>query len=465
MPRSETEARCGAVFHTCGPIRLPLRARSFSSTMRLTTPVVPWLAYTDFLPVLPASFSGDTTIYVRGWDFGFGENPPAIRLVIFPPDGRSNDGGWSQAAVVRLSSKGEGATPLGSCTIANDRVAVLFRNAAAQHELITFRPSGPGSTVFPGAFTWRTVAASFLDYGTGLGTPSQTGSVLIAPRIGDVAIASSNGTSVRLVLAVEQIYDIDLANNNMLPGLLRLELAGLRFDADFSVIAMTAHLNHPGVGGTSVGAVLRLRPDGSRDAAFGNNGLWVSPLSVNHRGFVCAGEFAGIVAGCVGRRAVLFALDRNSPGGDGLDMTFGAGNGFVEHDLGGPLGRPTASADAAALYLFAQRVRIGSDGSGDGRAVGCRFSISSSAFGILDAGFGNGGSLTVGSDGAALEPKGIALSGSDLYLGGTRQLPGEDCDRVPVVVAMNVVDGDPISDRGFAGFSLHGSIDSPAYSP
>jgi hypothetical protein len=383
--------------------------------------------------------------YQKPWDTL--PNPWSVRLVIVPPDGKPDDARWNNAYVVPLSERGTGAYPLATCRLANGSVAVLIRTETMGHELCIFN----GAVV-----TRRTVANGLLSYGT-LMPPGITGSVIIAPRILDYAVASSNGTHVRFVMSIEEDFDIDLAGNN-LPGLVRLELKTLRFEADAPVLGMTAYLDHPGIGATSVGVILRLRADGTRDATFGANGLWVSPLNPMFRGFLCAGEFGGVLAGAIGHRAVLFGPDRNDPGGNALDFAFGGGNGYAERDLGGPLGQPVAIADAQAIYVYAQRVPAPAD-PGDMRGVGCRFASS----GVPDQGFGAAGVSTVWCDDIVFEPKALAVSGSRLFLSGTRELRGEDCDRSPVVIAMNAANGDPVPDYGFGGFSLHGSIAAPAY--
>ena len=144
----------------------------------------------------------------------------------------------------------------------------------------------------------------------------------------------------------------DLAGTPSLPGLVRVEVASVRFNGGAASIALTADLNHPGVGATSVGAILRIRADGTRDINFGENGIWASPLGVGNRDFVCAGEVPGGLAGCVGRRAVAFAID---PNGTDLDPSF-ADSGVAEHDLGGPLAGPVMAFDASGVTIFAERV-------------------------------------------------------------------------------------------------------------
>jgi hypothetical protein len=389
-------------------------------------------------------------------------NPNAIsvRLVTYAPgDGRPKLG-WDEAAAGKISEAEQFAEPLASCSRADGGVSILIRQRPIEgapgpwaYSLCT-----PGSL---GGVTRQPLDPSLFFDRTGL--VPRSGNLRMAADAGDIVIASTGGKRLRLArigASGNTAHTVDLDNNgNQLPGLQWLEVAGLRFEAGTAIVALTAHLNHPGA--ASMAAVTRLRPDGSRDPGFANAGLWSSPISNVHRDFVCAGEFGGFVAGRVGQRAVVFALDAANSSGDGLDMRFGGGAGFVEHDLGGPLGSTVAVADSDAVYVFAQRASSHSNASADLQTVGCRVTTSSTSFGVVDPGFGTGGTASVYSDGLSFEPTGLVRSGAHLFVGGTRTLHGIDCDRIPVVVASDPATGEPDEDFGFGGLALHAGVQYP----
>jgi hypothetical protein len=234
----------------------------------------------------------------------------------------------------------------------------------------------------------------------------------------------------------------------------------VRFNGGSASIAFTAYLNHPGLGATSVAAILRIFADGTRDVNFGYDGLWVSPLQLGYHGFVCAGETNGVVAGCVERRAVLFAI---GPGVQGLDTSFGV-DGIAEQDLGGPLSDPVTGSDSDGVYVFGQRVPNQADTAGDLRTVGCRFHRVPGSIddGTVDSAWGITGMVTIRCDGAALTPVALTRTGGQLFLGGTRQLQGADCNRIPVVVSLAASNGEPIVTYGAGAFALSGSVCGPA---
>jgi hypothetical protein len=207
--------------------------------------------------------------------------------------------------------------------------------------------------------------------------------------------------------------------------------------------------------------VLQLLADGTRDVTFGENGLWVSSLGIGQRGFICAGEADGFVAGCVDRRAMVFAV---APNGIELDTEFGDG-GVAEHNLGGPVASPVAASDGSHVYLFAQHVSAVGSLASDNLAVGCRFRTvpGASGYGQVDTGWGPAGTVTVHSDGASLTPAAIAIRTSQVFVAGTRQLFGTNCDRIPSVTVLAQSNADPDPNFGAGGFSLHASVRHPAH--
>ena len=82
--------------------------------------------------------------------------------------------------------------------------------------------------------------------------------------------------------------------------------------------------------------LLRADRNGVRDPAFGDQGVWVSPLTNVFRQFVCAGEFAGGLVGVQGRELVAFGDQAGGSGGEALNDPF-ATSGVLQRDLGGTL--------------------------------------------------------------------------------------------------------------------------------
>ena len=425
--------------------------------------------FTTGVHVLP---NGSACLVVGGWSYF---PPPAtpgvddkvrryttVKLVVFPPDGSPQERlRWDGTRIHNVSESQRDGFALASCSTPTGDVAVLLR----QDSVKPFSPNPSEYTmciVSPaGQVQSRDVVSPQWLYDAVNGNPA--GTVRIATDGTDLGIASSWGSRLAVVLlhgAGSTPRSFDLAGTPSLPGLVRVEVASVRFNGGAASIALTAHLNHPGVGATSVGAILRIRADGTRDVNFGENGIWASPLGVGYRDFICAGETAGGLAGCVGRRAVAFAID---PNGIDLDQSF-AGSGVAEHDLGGPLADPVLASDASGMTIFAQRVPRQADRAGDLRTAGCRFQWApgSPNHGAVDGSFGVAGTATVPCDEAPVTPAGIVVSGSQMFVGGTRQIHGADCDRVPVVVALSLPTAQPNVTYGDGGFALLGSVRHPA---
>ena len=233
-----------------------------------------------------------------------------------------------------------------------------------------------------------------------------------------------------------------------LPGLTRLDVSSVRVEGSWLSIALTAHLNHPGIGASSVGAVLRMAPSGARDPSFGENGLWVSPLTNVFRQFICAGEFPGGVVGIQDTEVIAYGI---ALGGGNLDDQFGVDGVFRRSLGGGGLSSPVAAHDGQWTYAFARRP--------DGRVVGCKFNRQ----GVGDAGFGDGGLADVPSDGMSIiAPTDIKVSAGRVGVALTRSVRGVDCDRVPSMVLLDANSGQPDAAFGAAGFAFHSAVGEPA---
>jgi hypothetical protein len=417
--------------------------------------------------------TGAPCLVVWGWRYAelWETSETLVRLVRFPVDGTPQESlRFDGTRNFDLSEAGFPSDPLASCTTATGEIAVLIRQGPPGG-----MPPGGGPPIY--AYSLATIDARVeipsvrrqsVDAGL-LYDPAaapRPQAVRMARDGTDLWVASSRNGRIRVakIATGSHPFDVDLSGTPVLPGLIRVEVASVRVVAGVASIGLTAYLNHPGVGATSLGAVLRLRADGSRDSSFADNGLWVSPIGVGSRGFVCAAEQDGYVAGAVDRRAVVFAPDPFDTSGEGLDGTF-AGGGMAERDLGGPLSDPVAVADANGIYVFAQRVPTRASTAGaDLRTVGTRFRLAPGTVdhGTPDPTWANAGTMTVRCDAAPVAASGLVLAGSQLFIGGTRQLRGADLDRVPIVVAASAATGDPVPGFGNGGVALHGSVTFPA---
>ena len=417
--------------------------------------------------------TGAPCLVVWGWRYAeiWETSETLARLVRFPIDGTPEENlRFDGTRNFDLSEAGLPSDPLASCTTATGEIAVLIRQGPPGGQ-----PPGGGPPVNTYALATidprveiptvrrQTVAAGLLYDPAGAPRPR---AIRMARDGPDLWIASARNRTIRVakVATGSQPFDIDLAGTPVLPGLIRFEVASVRVAGGAATIGLTAYLDHPGVGATSLGAVLRVRADGSRDPSFADNGLWVSPIGVGSRGFVCAAEQDGYVAGAVDRRAVVFAPDPFDTSGEGLDGTF-AGGGMAERDLGGPLADPVAVADASGIYVFAQRVPTPATSAGaDLRSVGIRFRLApgTAEHGTPDPSWASGSTMTVECDAAPVAASELVLAGSQLFVGGTRQLRGADLDRVPVVVATSAATGNPVPGFGNGGVALHGSVTFPA---
>lgn len=393
--------------------------------------------------------------------------------------------------------------PLASCSGPGQSVAVLVRevgtDGSTQYRLIRQFPhlfptsTGPHESL-PIPTAWLHPPQGVFESGNAK-LAFDTADVVAAGRF---VIASSLQGQLRVTvvqpLGPAQAYDFRLGETApLLAGLVRLDIASVRLQAGAISIAFTAHRNAPGAGGVSQGAILRLLPDGTPAPSFGENGLWVSPLTQQHRAFLCAGEFSRGLVGVEGSNAIAFAVAPGGAGGEALDATFGT-DGEARIDLGGPLASPLAAQDpgdvyipeitlsanggpgfpgfgtfdpAAAtvfepqtsrvivrpVYLFARR-------TSDGTIVGCRFEPE---LGRADDGFGANGVVTLGFDGQLAQPAGIAVAPPRILVAATRQQLDVDCDRIPTVVALNRSTGARATDFGAGGFALHSSIGAPAH--
>ena len=292
------------------------------------------------------------------------------------------------------------------------------------------------------------------------------GTVRIATDGTDLGIASSWGTRVAVVVlhgSSSTPRSFDLAGTPSLPGLVRVEVASVRFNGGAASIALTAHLDHPKISTTSVGAILRIRADGTHDVNFGWDGIWVSPLGVGHRDLVCAGEAPAAWRGVSGGRTVAFAID---PNGTGLDQSF-ADSGVAEHDLGGPLAGPVMAFDASGVTISpnASRRRVIQPAISEEKpwaAVSSGLLAPRTMEPSSGSTFGVAGTVMLHCDEAPITPAGIAVSGSQMFVGGTRQIRGADCDRMPVVVALSLPTAAPNVNYGGGGFALLGSVRNPA---
>ena len=431
--------------------------------------VDPWNAKQDTYYVggtatgLHISGDGSLRLVVWGWapegKFWASEARTTVRVLRFPGAGQPEEYlRWDGTDSVRLGEADRYADPLASCTVAGDSVAILMRQSPSQG-----RPGSWSYSVRYDSDPSEKVVDSALFYDL-LGQP-RDGGIRMGADGTEVVVVSARGTWIRVASLKPgaTAYDFDLSSEPTLPGLTDLEVASVSYRSGTVSIGLTANLNHPLLGATSIGAVLRVSDSGARVAGFAGNGVWASPLGPGFRGFVCAGEFSGLVAGCAGSRAVVLAVDASDSGGSGLDASFGVG-GLAVLDLGGHLAMPVAAADATGLYLLANRAPAHVGGL-DGRVVGCRLRLAPGlpGHGQPDPAWGNGGILTAGLDGASVLPVALVLDSARLVLGGTRQLRGQDLDRAPFALVLDAATGIPDAGFGAGGFALHDNLQQPAH--
>jgi uncharacterized delta-60 repeat protein len=373
---------------------------------------------------------------------------PMTRVVAvrFSPDGHAAEVGRWDGALGYVMSTGEWATALATCPAPTGGTAVLLRE---------LQP--PAYTLAGARYVIRVVFYSSNTVGISSEIPvSATAlfdshgpiSIRLVPDGTGYLAVSAEADRLRVAVVPQQgaatvAPTIQLGGpGTALPGLSRLDVASVRVDGGWLSIALTAYLQHPGIGASSVGAVLRVSRSGARDTSFGDDGLWVGPLTNQYRQFVCAGQFPGGVVGIQGTDMVAFGI---APGGAGLDDPFAA-SGVLQRTLGGSLSSPVAADDSSHTFLFARRQ--------DGRIVGCRFDRQ----GTLDTAFGAAGLAIVASDGAPATPSVLRVSSGHITLALTRQVEGWDCDRVPAVVVLDAATGQSDTTFGAGGFALHSAV-------
>ena len=90
----------------------------------------------------------------------------------------------------------------------------------------------------------------------------------------------------------------------------------------------------------------------------------------------------------------------------------------------------------------------------DGALLGCRFDRQ----GVVDGAFGGAGVAVIDAAGEAATPAALAVNGGRLLVAGTRQVQGWDCDRIPMLAALDAASGRPAAAFGAGGFALHSSV-------
>ncbi len=384
-------------------------------------------------------------VVVEGLRPGGLDQMTRVVCVRFPPDGHPAEVGRWDGTLVTPVSTGEWATALAACTAPTGGTAVLVRE---------LQP--PAYTLATARYSIRVVTVSASAAGVSSDIPVSAAALLdshvpsfrVVPDGAGYCVVSADADRVLVAVIPPQgppavAHGIQLGGpGTALPGLVRFDIASIRIDGSWLSIAGTAYLDHPSIGPVSLGAVLRVSRGGARDTPFGDDGLWVSPLTVQYRQFVCAGEFPGGIAGIQGTDVIAFGI---APGGDGLDDPFAVG-GVLQRNLGGDLSSPVTTDDGNGTFVFARR--------GDGRIAGCRFDRQ----GTVDAAFGDAGLAVVESDGAPATPAAAGVSAGRVTLALTRQVQGWDCDRIPAVTVLDATTGQPVAGFGARDFALHSAV-------
>ena len=386
-----------------------------------------------------------------------------VLTVRFSPDGHPAESKRWDGALNHTVSTGEWASALASCPATTGGVAVLLREL--QSPYFTLETARYAICVVFYSSNAVGIASRIPVEASALFDSHDPVSYRLIPDGNGYIVVSAQANAIRVAVVPNQgaatvAPTVHLGGlGTALPGLDRLDLASVRLDGEWLSIALTAYLQHPGVGASSVGALLRVSRSGVRDASFGDNGLWLSPLTNQFRHFVCAGAFGRrtntsiptspveprYLVGVQGTDLIAFGIALGGAGGDGLDDPFAA-SGVLLRSLGGGLSSPVAANDGNHTFLFARRV--------DGRIVGTRFDQQ----GIVDTSFGAAGLATLASDGAPATPSALRVYDGRLTLALTRQVEGWDCDRLPSVAVFDAATGSPDATFGAGGFALHSAV-------
>ena len=348
---------------------------------------------------------------------------------------------------------------LASCSTSTGDIAVLLR----QDSVKPFSPNPSEYTmciVSPaGQVLSRDVVSPQWLYDAVNGNPA--GTVRIATHGADLGIASSWGTRLAVVVLHGSSSTVLLRPGRHAVAS-RARQGGSRFGAvqRWGCLDRSHRGSQPPRGWMLVGAILRIRADGTREHQLRRErhlgiAAWSRGTATSSAQARSPGAWRGVLGGA-GLR-----LQSIRTGTD-LDPSF-ADSGVAEHDLGGPLAGPVMAFDASGVTIFAN-VSTQGDPAGDLRTVGCRFQWAPGApnHGTVDGAFGVAGTVMLHCDEAPITPAGIAVSGSQMFVGGTRQIRGADCDRIPVVVALSLPTGAPNVTYGGGGFALLGSVRNPA---
>ena len=307
------------------------------------------------------------------------------------------------------------------------------------------------------AVDWRTPGRVTVDRAipsTWLFAPSKRGGVRVGTAGFDV-IASTRDDQVRVAAFFAASNSFDLfttrIHSKLLAGLQRLDVASIWYDGTWLSIVLTAQIDSPTAGTTSVGAILRVTSSGTRHLSYGDEGLWVGPRSTKLRPFTAAGLWPGGFhpGGVVGIHDSDMVAIGVAPSGDAVDASFGV-NGILRHSLGGALTAPVTTSYGQYVYLFARR--------DDGRVVGSRFNRQ----GILDLGFGDAGLAIVPSDAEKVTPADVKVASTRVGLAVTREVDGVNCERGPEVVFLNASTAQPDSGFGASGFAFQAAVGEPA---
>jgi hypothetical protein len=373
--------------------------------------------------------------------------------------------------VRRISDPSCDTDVLASCAVSSDRCQLLVRmiRGAPPFEYGLWTVGGPTLLAVDNVIT-RAVPVSAIDDGAG--------GARIAYSNGAAAVVSASGTNLRVAVfpssGAPTVTDVGLAPaGNRLSGLSGLFVASVRFLGSGLSIALTAERTQPGLGAVSHGVILRLLANGSRDPAYGEDGLWVSPLRPTHRSFRATGETPNGVGGHDGSRVVLYGVvpdgGRVPRPGDpegGLDDTFGT-SGIATVGLPGQVRSCALISSSSRVWVAAEYVPSG----GAPMVVVSRFAV---ADGALDRGFGEDGLSQV-----ELEEPGLALGGlvmqparlgvhpnppqpARLILTVSRTTDGLDCTHLPTLLALTPNTGAPVESFGYGGTALLSGVGPPA---
>ena len=378
----------------------------------------------------------------------------SLQMVTFPGDGHPaapdmSDGTWHST----LSPNGGWSEYVDSSPLPQNELLLLVREAPAPP-----RPPAPWTYILRFVSTVPTQdipVPSYLLIEPSTAPPTGNVKLQVDPfNANRLALVSSHGGKLRVTIATlgQQLIATPTDFSSVLPPALPNVFVQLRVDSltwagNSLFIAMTGWRTS----GDSQGLVFRVAISGttaSRDATYGDDGLWQSSLA-NYKNFRATRYSANVLVGTAGSKLVAFGIKHD---GQDLDTSFGSA-GICEFDLGGTLNnRVVAAQDRNQwIYVFAQRQDLST--------VGARIMVSTPflpvANGAIDSSFGANGVVALRVDGYPTAPAGIVLTADTIEVGIERSIGSANPIVLPGAAHLKMLDGSRDASFGSAGAARH----------